>query len=155
MQQCERATRLTPSTQSNVTYAVPFGVVRVGIDESNAGFDDVWLQQPGAPTPTFQRGWEQRPREVSDWVHAEGFTGKHAGVTISSSVGAWDWVDPTGAYPATQPVLAPEVRTAEDARMRAKSYMLLLEVQMLVHTNSNKGPFLPEVSTSDRCVIYV
>lgn len=89
---------------------MPFGVVRVGVDESNTGFDDVWLQEPGAQTSSFTRGWEQRPREVGDWVHAEGFVATGAGVTISSSVGAWDWVDPTGAYPATQPVLAPEVR---------------------------------------------
>ena len=95
--------------QSNVSYAVPFGVVRVGVDESNEGFDDVWLQQPGAASTKLQRGWQQRPREISDWIHAEGASAATAGVTISSSVGAWDWVDPTGAYPATQPVLAPEV----------------------------------------------
>ena len=108
-----------------MSYAVPFGVVRVGVDESNEGFDDVWLQQPGPQTPAFLRGWQQRPREVSDWVHAEGISAAGTGVTISSSVGAWDWIDPTNAYPAAQPVLAPE---------------------MLVHTNSNQGPFLPEVS---------
>ena len=92
-----------------MSYAVPFGVVRVGVDESNEGFDDMWLQQPGAASTQLQRGWQQRPREISDWIHAEGASASAAGVTISSSVGAWDWVDPTGAYPATQPVLAPEV----------------------------------------------
>ena len=109
-----------------LSYAAPFGVVRVGVDEAEDGFHDMWLLQPSATVPKFERGWAMRPREVGDWVRAE--LSDAIGVTISSSVGAFDWVDPTGAYPASQPVLAPE---------------------MLLHTDSNRSPFLPEPGDHD------
>jgi hypothetical protein len=119
------STAASPGGLRNVSYAVPFGVVRVGTDKytSAAGgaFRDLWLTDPPATLQPFERAWAMRPREVGDWVRAEVAAG--VGVTVSSSVGVFDWVDPTGAYPASQPVLAPE---------------------MLVHTDSNRSPFLPE-----------
>jgi len=42
---------------------------------------------------------------------------------VGSSVGMFDWIDPTGAYDEDTTVLAPE---------------------LLLHTNSNQGPFLDE-----------
>ena len=108
------------SSSSNVTYAVPFGVVRVGLDEAENGADDVWLQRPGPEVPQFERAWAIHPREVSDWIHAEG---DGVGVMISSSVGVFDFSDCSGRYPGTQPVLQPE---------------------LMLHTDSNRGPFLPE-----------
>ena len=114
--------------QRNVSFATPFGVVRVGVDEAEAGFHDMWLQAPGPAASAFERGWAMRPREVGDWVRAEGARSGGPGVTLSSSVGAFDWVDPTNAYPPEQPVLAPE---------------------MLMHTNSNRSPFLPEPGDHD------
>ena len=110
----------------NISYAAPFGVVRVGLDEAEAGFMDMWLLDPAANVDAFERGWAMRPREIGDWIRAE--TSSAVGVTLSSSVGAFDWTDPTGAYPPSQPVLAPE---------------------MLLHTNSNRSPFLPEPGDHD------
>jgi len=110
----------------NVSYAAPFGVVRVGLDEAEAGFRDMWLLNPAANVDSFDRGFAMRPREIGDWIRVE--CSDAVGVTISSSVGAFDWTDPTGAYPPSQPVLAPE---------------------MLLHTNSNRSPFLPEPGDHD------
>ncbi len=108
----------------NVSYAVPFGVVRVGVDEAENGADDVWLTNPGPEVPPFERGWRMHPREISDWMAAEGDAdGSTPGLLIGSSVGTFDWVDGSGAHPADRVVLAPE---------------------LLLHTNSNRGPFLPE-----------
>jgi len=109
------------TSQQNISYAVPFGVVQVGTDEAEDGYNDLWLLEPPAHMNKFDRAWNIRPREIGDWIHTD-LQGTN-GVTISSSVGAFDWIDITGVYPSTQPVLAPE---------------------MLIHTNSNRGPFLPE-----------
>lgn len=109
--------------QQNVSYAAPFGVVRVGLDEYEDAFHDMWLTSPGPQLSKFERAWAMRPREIGDWIHCEGMQGSNTGVMISSSVGSFDWMDSTNAYPQTQPVLAPE---------------------MLLHTNSNRSPFLPE-----------
>ena len=108
-----------------VTYAAPFGVVRVGQDEAENGTDDTWLTSPGSDVPLFERAWAIHPREVADWMHAEG---DGVGVMLSSPVGVFDFVDCSGRYPATQPVLAPE---------------------LLLHTDSNRGPFLPEPGDHD------
>jgi alpha-mannosidase len=105
----------------NVSYAGPFGVVRVGLDEAEDGYHDMWLRQPGPQLPKFERAWAMSPREVGDWVRAEATA--TVGVTLSSSVGAVGWRDATGAYGDDATVLAPE---------------------MLLHTNSNRSPFLPE-----------
>ena len=109
----------------NVSYAAPFGVVRVGVDEAEDGEDDVWLTNPGPEVPPFERGWLMHPREISDWMAAEGAAegGGAPGLLIGSSVGTFDWVDGSGAYPADRVVLAPE---------------------LMLHTNSNRGPYLPE-----------
>jgi alpha-mannosidase len=111
------------TNQQNISYAAPFGVVRVGLDEYEDAFHDMWLTSPGPQLSKFERAWAMRPREISDWVRCEGLVDKNIGVTISSSVGSFDWVDITNVYPSTQPVLSPE---------------------MLLHTNSNRSPFLPE-----------
>jgi hypothetical protein len=52
-----------------VTLAVPFGTVNVGRDEAEQSINDTWLSSPGPETPSFERGWQMRPREVADWVH--------------------------------------------------------------------------------------
>jgi len=111
--------------QRNVTLSVPFGSVRVGIDENNydahpQGKHGAWEYVPGTSVPRFERGWAQRPREVADWVHAEG---AGMGLLVSSSVGVWDWQDASNRYGPNQTVLSPE---------------------LLLHTNSNMGPFLDE-----------
>ena len=107
----------------NVSYSVPFGVVRVGSDEAENRTDDVWLTNPGPEVEPFERGWAMHPREIADWMAAEGGGEGDIGLLISSSVGTFDWVDCSGAYPDTSVVLAPE---------------------LMLHTNSNRGPYLPE-----------
>ena len=122
------ANRVSFPVRSNVrqvTYAAPFGVVRVGQDEAENGTDDVWLTSPGPDVPLFERAWAMHPREVADWMHAEG---DGVGVILSSPVGVMDFVDCSGRYAPTQPVLAPE---------------------LMLHTDSNRGPFLPEPGDHD------
>lgn len=90
-------------------------MVRVGEDENEGTVHDTWNNHPGVNYNTFERGWRLRPREVQDWIGAEYHD--TFGLTLSSPVGAWDWIDATGKYSELQPVLAPE---------------------MLTHTNSNQ-----------------
>ena len=122
------ANRVSFAVQSSVrevAYAAPFGVVRVGLDEAENGTDDVWLTSPGPEVPPFERAWAIHPREVADWMFA---AGDGTGVILSSPVGVFDFVDCSGRYAPTQPVLAPE---------------------LLLHTDSNRGPFLPEPGAHD------
>jgi alpha-mannosidase len=86
--------------KSEVTYEVPMGVVRVGRDEiaGAAGFSK---QSQIYNTPCAQ----VHPREVQDWFSAS--DGK-TGITISSDVAVFDWIDPTTnpeGYAILQPVL--------------------------------------------------
>jgi alpha-mannosidase len=86
--------------KSEVAYEVPMGVVRVGKDEiaGAAGFSK---QSQIYSTPCAQ----VHPREVQDWFSAsDGATG----ITISSDVAVFDWIDPTSnpaGYAILQPVL--------------------------------------------------
>ena len=81
----------TTTAGSQVSYAVPFGSVRVGKDE---------LPEPAGgmyPQPCK----DVRPREVQQWIDA-------GGITICSDVNVWDFLDPTPdplAAPMLQPVL--------------------------------------------------
>jgi alpha-mannosidase len=85
-------------TNSKVTYEVPMGVVTVGKNEiaGAAGFSK---QSQIYNTPCSQ----VHPREVQDWFSAS--DGK-TGITISSDVAVFDWIDPT-TDPAEDPVLQP------------------------------------------------
>jgi alpha-mannosidase len=86
--------------QAKVAYEVPMGVVEVGKDEiaGTAGFSK---SSQIYTTPCK----EVHPREVQDWFSAS--DGK-TGLTISSDVAVFDWVDPTDNpvdYPILQPIL--------------------------------------------------
>ena len=81
--------------KGSVAYDVPMGVVEVGKSEIAGTAGERYVQ------PCV----EVRPREVQDWFSA---SGGDMGVTISSSVAVFDWVDPTEnavSYPVLQPVL--------------------------------------------------
>jgi alpha-mannosidase len=85
---------------SEIAYEVPMGVVRIGKDEIKgaAGFSKA---SQIYSTPCYQ----VHPREVQDWFSAS--DGKY-GVTISSDVAVFDWMDPTAnpaGYAILQPVL--------------------------------------------------
>jgi len=85
---------------SDVAYEVPMGVVRVGKDEISgaAGFSKA-SQIYGTTCSKVH------PREVQDWFSAS--DGK-TGLTISSDVAVFDWIDPTtnpASYVILQPVL--------------------------------------------------
>jgi alpha-mannosidase len=86
--------------QAKVAYEVPMGVVEVGKDEiaGAAGYSsDTQIYN----TPCK----EVHPREVQDWFSAS--DGK-TGLTISSDVSVFDWIDPTDnpvGYPLLQPIL--------------------------------------------------
>ncbi|MDR0815402.1 MAG: glycosyl hydrolase-related protein [Bacteroidales bacterium] len=86
--------------QAKVAYEVPMGVVEVGKDEiaGAAGFSKA-SQIYSTPCK------DVHPREVQDWFSAS--DGK-TGLTISSDVAVFDWIDPTDKpvdYPVLQPVL--------------------------------------------------
>ncbi len=81
--------------KAQVAYAVPMGVVEVGKSEI-AGAAGERYTSPCAGV---------HPREVMDWFSA---SSGDFGVTISSSVSVFDWVDPTGMVDGAtllQPVL--------------------------------------------------
>ena len=75
-----------------VAYEVPYGVLRAGKDE-----------MPGTAGVEFDEAKDIRPRAIGNWI---GVSGKDFGVTLSSSAGTADYVDPT-SQPATNTILQP------------------------------------------------
>lgn len=78
-----------------VTYEVPFGAVTIGTDELKGNGGDFYSGEVS----------KIRPRAIGNWISANG---SNFGVTISSSVAAADWIDPTdtlNARPIVQPIL--------------------------------------------------
>lgn len=86
--------------KAKVSYEVPMGVVEVGKDEiaGAAGFSK--------PEQIYDTPCKDvHPREVQDWFSVS--DGKN-GLTISSDVAVFDWVDPTDSpvnYTVLQPIL--------------------------------------------------
>jgi alpha-mannosidase len=86
--------------QPQINYEVPFGVVQIGRDEipMNGGHAYGGLNYS-------QQCRDIHPREVQDFVDASDSLG---GLTMSSSVSVFDWIDPTTNAPSgtlLQPVL--------------------------------------------------
>ncbi len=78
-----------------VSYEVPFGAVEVGKGEIAGAAGERYT------TPCR----DVHPRGIQNWIGASDST---FGVTMSSSVAAADWIDPTGrssGYPILQPIL--------------------------------------------------
>jgi alpha-mannosidase len=87
-------------SKSEIAYEVPMGVVRIGKDEiaGAAGFSKA-SQIYDTPCSKVH------PREVQDWFSASDGT---SGITISSDVAVFDWIDPTSnpaGYAILQPLL--------------------------------------------------
>jgi hypothetical protein len=82
-----------------LTYEVPMGVVEIGKDEipTTGGLAYGTLDY-------FQQCRDIRPRMVQDFVDASDARG---GLTMSSSVSVFDWVDPTTTNAPSQAVLQP------------------------------------------------
>ncbi len=82
-------------TNGQVAYEVPFGMVRVGMDEMEGAAGERY----GTVCS------EIHPRGIENWIGA----GNHEfGVTMSSTVAVADWIDPTNNpvyYPILQPIL--------------------------------------------------
>jgi alpha-mannosidase len=78
-----------------IAYEAPFGVVEVGKDE-----------MPGAAGERYTVPCKDlHPRGIENWISA---SGDEFGLTLSSSVVAMDYIDPTGdelAYTILQPIL--------------------------------------------------
>jgi hypothetical protein len=85
-------------TKPQIAYEVPFGVVKIGNDEipMTGGLAYGSLNY-------YQMCRDIRPREVQDFVDASDDQG---GLTMSSCVSVFDWVDPTTNAP-TDAVLQP------------------------------------------------
>lgn len=83
-----------------LAYEVPFGVVRIGKDEIPMTGGHAY-----GNLNYYQQCRDIHPREVQDFVEA---SDQHGGLTMSSSVSVFDWIDPTTNAPAgtlLQPVL--------------------------------------------------
>ncbi|SFD12813.1 glycosyl hydrolase-related protein [Algibacter pectinivorans] len=74
-----------------IAHEVPFGSVRVGKDEIETAGERY--------TPLCK---DVHPRAIIDWISA---TDNDISVTLSSSVAAADWIDPTGKTKAGTPIL--------------------------------------------------
>jgi alpha-mannosidase len=89
-------------SKSEIAYEVPMGVVQVGKDEISgaAGFS--------YPSQIYDTPCTQvHPREVQDWFSASD-RNLDMGITISSDVAVFDWIDPTTSpegYTILQPIL--------------------------------------------------
>ncbi|MBW1814028.1 MAG: hypothetical protein JRJ39_10280 [Deltaproteobacteria bacterium] len=100
---------------SEVAYEVPMGVVRVGKDEIKgaAGFSK--------PTQIYDTPCaEVRPREVQDWFSA---SDGNNGITISSDVAVFDWIDPT-TDPAKNTILQPILLASRKSCHDSGNYFL-------------------------------
>ena len=82
-----------------ISYEVPMGVVRIGMDEIPTTGGHAY----GNLNYTDQCR-DIHPREIQNFIDASDATG---GLTLTSSVSVLDWVDPTGANTSTvlQPIL--------------------------------------------------
>jgi alpha-mannosidase len=81
--------------KGQVTYEVPFGEVRVGKDEISGAAGGRYKKEAS----------EMHPRGINDWI---GISNNNIGFTLSSSVAAADYIDPTDnpvKYPILQPIL--------------------------------------------------
>jgi alpha-mannosidase len=82
-------------SDGQVAYEVPFGLVRVGLDEME-----------GAAGERYHVDCrELHPRGIENWI---GASSAEFGLTMSSSVAAADWIDPTddpADYVVLQPIL--------------------------------------------------
>lgn len=82
-------------SEAKVSYEVPFGVVEIGKDELKKPAGQIYQTIPE----------DIHPRSLQNWMNA---SGKNFGVTLSSSVAAFDFVDITGNFPNStllQPIL--------------------------------------------------
>lgn len=88
-----------------LTYEVPIGVVEIGKDEipTTGGFAKHRPNAPDLIYPELCR--DIHPRQAQNFIDASDETG---GLTMSTSVSVFDWIDPTGraeGRPVLQPVL--------------------------------------------------
>lgn len=102
-------------TKSAIAYEVPMGVVRIGQDEiaGAAGFS---TQSQIYDTPCAQ----VHPREVQDWFSA---SDGNNGITISSDVAVFDWIDPT-SNPTGNAILQPVLLASRKSCHEEGNYYL-------------------------------
>ncbi|MDR1140114.1 MAG: glycosyl hydrolase-related protein, partial [Planctomycetaceae bacterium] len=97
--------------QAKVAYEVPMGVVEVGKDEIKGAAGGVSTPVISYTTPCK----DVHPREVQDWFAAS--EGGRIGLTISSDVAVFDWIDPTDKpvnYVILQPLLLASRKSCHD-----------------------------------------
>jgi alpha-mannosidase len=91
--------------RGRVAYEVPFGTVEVGNDEMKGAAGERYTTEASA----------LHPRSIQNWI---GASDNEIGVTISSSVAVWDYLDPTDqpvSSPMLQPVLLASRRSCHGA----------------------------------------
>jgi alpha-mannosidase len=90
--------------KAQIAYHVPMGVAEVGKSEMQGAAGLSYTQSWGSVSYPVAAA-EIHPREVQNWFHA---SDGETGVTVSSSVAVFDWIDPTDTptdYPLLQPIL--------------------------------------------------
>ncbi|MEW5977407.1 MAG: discoidin domain-containing protein [Acidobacteriota bacterium] len=88
---------------SQIAYEVPFGVVEVGKSEIPTTGGVAYQHKPYGSLEYHEQCSKIRPREVQNFASA---SNQSLGVTISTSVAVFDYLDPT-SNPADYPVLQP------------------------------------------------
>ena len=97
-------------TQSKIAYEAPMGVVEVGKDEMKGAAG--WARDGLVYSTECSK---IHPREVQDWCNA---SSNNVSVNISSSVAAFDWIDPTNGSNLNailQPILLVSRRSCHKA----------------------------------------
>ncbi|MFA5263273.1 MAG: glycosyl hydrolase-related protein [Opitutaceae bacterium] len=88
-----------------LAYEVPMGVVEIGKDEipTTGGYA---YGPPSSPRTLVysEQCRDIHPRQMQDFVDASDTRG---GLTMSSSVSVFDWIDPTAKNPSQKPLLQP------------------------------------------------
>jgi len=111
--------------QESVAYEAPFGVVEIGRSEVEKAL-------------AYHREAGVRPREIQNWIYAGDAQG---GVTIGSSVVAWDYAEVCGGqggqYPILQPILpliavVPETKDDRADLAESRSFLSLSAGNMVV-----------------------
>lgn len=89
-----------------LVYEVPMGVIEIGRDEIPTTGGEAYIGHEGGRDLEYpEQCRDIHPRQVQNFVDASDEKG---GLTMSSSVAVFDWIDPTtnpAPYPVLQPVL--------------------------------------------------
>ncbi|MBN1482592.1 hypothetical protein JXA70_20115 [candidate division KSB1 bacterium] len=134
-----------------IAYKVPMGVVEVGVNEIEGA-----AGKAASYIDFTQSNAEVHPREVQDWFHANN---GEWGVTMSSSVAVFDWLDPTShpvAYPILQPLLLSSRRSCnQKGNWYLQAGDHFFRFSLTSHPNDWRGDFQSSVGAAQPLAVLV